>query len=786
MTDNHNQIDRLYEKLEVLLNRQDEFAREISKLQDEIGQLQPDKEEPVSEIIEDKSDVSLLKEELEKQETEVLATTEENKDKASPNVQTPKASPFKVKSDLEKFIGENLMNKIGIVITIIGVAIGAKYTIEHDLISPLTRIVLGYMVAVTLLGFGIKLKAKYEGYSAVLVSGAISIMYFITYFAYSLYDLIPQTLTFILMAVFTAFTVLSAISYNRQVIAHIGLVGAYAVPFLLSTEPGKAAVLFSYIAIINIGILFIAFKKMWKPLYLTSFVLSWVIYLFWYVADFDQAEHLSLSLLFVFVFFATFYATFIAYKLTGKHKFDAYEIIVLLVNSFIFFGIGYDILESHATGKHLLGLFTLFNAIVHAGVSVFVYRRKLADKNLFYLITGLVLVFVSIAIPVQLDGSWVTLLWLGEALLLFWIGRAKAVSIYEQLSYPLILVAFISICQDWALGYHQYSVDDPSGRLIPVFNILFLTSVLFVTAFSFMHLVNRNKNYTSVLHDKKELAQLVSFAIPAILIFSIYYAIRIEIDNYWYQLYTDSAISINEEGTTYSSKYWNHDLNRFKVVWLVNYTLLFVTVLSFVNIKKIRNERLGYINLALNTLAIAGFLLIGLYALSELRENYLEQYMAEYYKIGSFHIGIRYISMVFVALALYATSKYLHQDFMKRCLKKAFDYLLYISVLWILSSELIHWMDMADSTQSYKLGLSILWGVYSLCLIVIGLWKKKKHLRVGAISVFGVTLIKLFFYDISHLNTISKIIVFLSLGVLLLIISFLYNKYKTIVSDEDK
>ena len=55
---------------------------------------------------------------------------------------------------------------------------------------------------------------------------------------------------------------------------------------------------------------------------------------------------------------------------------------------------------------------------------------------------------------------------------------------------------------------------------------------------------------------------------------------------------------------------------------------------------------------------------------------------------------------------------------------------------------------------------------------------------MGAIVMFGLTLIKLFFYDISHLDTIAKTVVFVVLGILLLIISFLYNKYKHIISDE--
>ena len=123
---------------------------------------------------------------------------------------------------------------------------------------------------------------------------------------------------------------------------------------------------------------------------------------------------------------------------------------------------------------------------------------------------------------------------------------------------------------------------------------------------------------------------------------------------------------------------------------------------------------------------------------------------------------------------------------MQSNLKLPFALLLHITTLWVASSEMIHWLNVAGEAQSYKLGLSILWASYALLLIVLGIWKKKKYLRIGAIGLFGVTLIKLFFYDIRHLDTIAKTVVLVLLGVLLLIISFLYNKYKHIISDEDE
>ena len=678
-----------------------------------------------------------------------------------------------IKSNLEKFIGENLINKIGIAILVIGVGIGAKYSIENDLISPLTRILLGYLVGIGLLGLGMKLKKKYDNFSAVLVSGAMAILYFITYAAYSFYDLIPQTLAFVIMVIFTIFTVIAALNYNKQVIAHIGLVGAYAVPFLLSNETSRAAVLFSYVAILNIGILVIAFKKYWKLLYYVSFALTWLIFFSWYTTSFKESEHFTLAWTFVILFFAIFYTIFLAYKLVQKEKFEIQDIILVLLNSFIFYGIGYALLDNHEIGKQYLGLFTLGNAIIHFMVSVVIYLQKLADRNVFYLIAGLVLVFITIAIPVQLDGNWVTLLWAGEAALLFWIGRTKNTPIYEKLSYPLMIMAFISLLQDWGMAYNHYDFDAMSPSITPIINIHFLSSVLFIVAFWFINWINRNKNYTAVFGSNKELSRLVSMAIPALLLITIYLAFRMEIAYYWDQLQGEF---------TSANSYDNNDLKYFKNIWLIIYTMFFLFVLSIVNLKKLKINLLGFINLGLNALVLTVFLVQGLYELSELRESYIAG--SQFYQGSFFNISIRYVSFVFVALLLISSYNYLRQEYIKKELKIISELVFHLTILWIISSELLHWMDLGEATQSYKLGLSILWGVYALLLIALGIYKKKKYLRIGAIAVFGITLLKLFFYDISHLETIPKTIVFISLGTLLLIISFLYNKYKDVMADD--
>ena len=792
MEDNEDKIKILLEKLEKLLIKQQVFSIEVEELKKEIYKLK------ASRIVSDK-EVTTLKEvdsvaKEEEKEEEVVKKEEVEAPKKVHSmaqvIEPPKKvvptinKAPKVKTDLEKFIGENLINKIGIAITVIGVSIGAKYSIEHDLISPLTRIILGYLVGLGLLGFGIKLKEKYLDYSAVLVSGAMAILYFITFAAYDLYGLFPQIVTFILMLLFTVFTVVAAINYNKQIIAHIGLVGAYAVPFLLSTGSGRVDILFSYMLIINIGILIIAFKKDWKPLYYSAFILTWFIYAIWYFSEYIQDIHFALAFTFLILFFLVFYAMLLSYKILQKEKFVKTDIILLLSNSFTFFGLGYSILSNHEIGGQLLGIFTLCNAVLHFIVSMVIYKQKLADRNLFFLISGLVLVFLTVAIPIQLDGNWVTLLWAGEAVILFWIGRTKNVPVYEKLSYPLMVLAVFSIVHDWSFVYNSYRPNFPATRMTPFINRNFLSSLVFIAAFAFINYINNQKKYISPLVNKKGVLLLISYAIPTILLFVTYSIFKIEIDIYWNQLYTDSVIKIKPEGEGYMNYFYNHDYVNYKVIWNVNYALLFLTILSFVNIKYLKNKVLGYVNLIFNVSTIAIFLIVGLYVISELRETYLNNTLSEYYQRSSLNIGIRYISYVFVIALFIACYKYIRQKFMDVNLYLFFELLVYTSILWIASSELLNWMDIANTAHSYKLGLSILWGLYALLLIGIGIWKKKKQLRIGAIALFGVTLVKLFLYDIAHLDTISKTIVLVALGVLLLLISFLYNKYKHIIADE--
>lgn len=779
-------IIELEQRIGNLLYRQSVFYKEIKQLENELAELK--RQSNFSSV----STANTVKTPAEKPVERPIETSAEKPTEKTvitaptapkPQVSAPKISLPKQPSDLEKIIGESWINKIGILIVVIGVAIGAKYSIENELISPLTRIILGYLVGIGLLGFGIKLKPKFEGYSAVLVSGAISIFYFITYFAYSFYDLIPQALAFVMMLIFTAFTVFTAIKYNRVVIAHIGLIGAYAVPFLLSSGSGRVDILFSYMLIINLGILFISIKKDWKTLHYSAFFFTWMIYGSWFADksfDSNLQGYEALGLGFATAFFLVFYGVSLFNNIISKEKLDKVNIILILLNSFIYFGFGFGIFNGHSVLDSYLGLFTLFNAAIHFAVLFFIKSKKLADSTLFYSTLGMVFTFITIAIPIQLDGNWVTLMWTAQGAILFWLGKTKKISIYEKISLPILGLAFLSFLEDWER--YSYAVD---LDIHAFWNINFLTGIFAVLGYGFAVYLSR-KHPDPEIEKNSPFNTIKSFYLPVLLVLTAYLTFRNEIGYFFDYWYESTSLKGKEIGETDEFSLYNYDIEIFKNIYLLVYSLIFFGGMALLNFYKFKNKILGVSAIAIGLLVLFAAQTFGVGELGELRYSYINGHYSKYFDVSINYILVRYLLWGATGFTLWAIFKNAKSYIENVKFHIFLEAVIHISILNFLSNELVTWLDIAGYQDIFKLGLSILWSVYSLILVSLGIYKKKKHLRIFALVLFGITLAKLFLYDISNLSTISKTIVLIILGLLLLIISFLYNKFKDKIGDETK
>jgi hypothetical protein len=100
------------------------------------------------------------------------------------------------------------------------------------------------------------------------------------------------------------------------------------------------------------------------------------------------------------------------------------------------------------------------------------------------------------------------------------------------------------------------------------------------------------------------------------------------------------------------------------------------------------------------------------------------------------------------------------------------------------NSDIAYYFFENLTTTVIKSGFPILWGLLAFVLLSLGIKRGYKELRIAALSLIGLTVLKLFVYDIRNVSEGGKIAAFILLGLVLLVISFTYQKIKAIILEE--
>jgi uncharacterized membrane protein len=114
----------------------------------------------------------------------------------------------------------------------------------------------------------------------------------------------------------------------------------------------------------------------------------------------------------------------------------------------------------------------------------------------------------------------------------------------------------------------------------------------------------------------------------------------------------------------------------------------------------------------------------------------------------------------------------------------------HLLLIWAISAEIISICDQ-QSLLNFKsqissinfenvknVLLSISWTVYSIVLLVIGIFKKSTYNRFLSIALFCVVIFKVFLIDTSNLDNLSRFYSFITLGFILLLAGYLYYRYQ--------
>ncbi|CAD0008306.1 DUF2339 domain-containing protein [Flavobacterium salmonis] len=691
--------------------------------------------------------------------------------------------------DLEKFIGENLINKIGVLILVLGISYFVKYAIDKDWINEPARVGIGVLCGVLVMGIAHKLRKNYAAFSSVIVAGAIAIFYFTIGIAFHDYHLFNQSIAFSIMVVITAFSALISLSYNRIELAVLSLIGGFAVPFMVSAGEGNYIVLFSYITILNIGILAIAYYKKWNLVNMLTYIFTVLLYGGWLADDLTgEKPHYLGALLFGFAFYFIFILMNIINNIRTKGEFSKTQLTILASNTFLFYAAGMAILSNFH--PELRGLFTTAIALLNLTYALFLYKKFGLDKKAVYLLIGLTLTFITLAIPIQFEGNYITLFWAAEAVLLLWLSQKSKISSYRFGSVIDHILMIISLIMDWDLFY---SNDLPLKIII---NPIFITGVFaFSSLFAIWFLLKNETETITFLNitfnpeKYKKYVLIIGLSILYLTgLLEIIYQSNTHIEN------INSAIALP-----------------------VLYHLLFCVMLSSALIKSKTNEgsQLAIIIAVTNIVLFTfGFSNYAFFEHTDIIRTGKGQPIAFY---------LHYISLAIIVYSGYQLFQIQNRNNFSFFKNRYFVWVAAFFIIYIASSEvMLHGLVLMNSpvtlqdiqtstmyasykseipylreliaedviglarTKIIKTGFPILWGILAFAFLIIGIKKQVKTIRIIALSLLGLTILKLFSYDISNISETGKIISFILLGILILIISFVYQKIKVLVIDETK
>lgn len=402
--------------------------------------------------------------------------------------------------DLESTIGGSWFNWIGIIAVTFGIAFFLKYAFDKQWIGPLGRVSIAALVGIALLYLGDRLRRRgMRSYAYVLSGGGILILYLSDFAAYNFYQLISQPTAFALMAAVTTAAVLLSVRLDAIPVAFLGLVGGFLTPVLLSTGVDNQVGLFTYIVLLDAGVLALAYFKRWRSLDFASFAGTVLMTLGWAVKFYVPGK-VWITLFFVSVFFLLYSLLAIFHNVLHRRLTQWFDVMLALVNAAFYFGLSYVLLVDAGLNHTTPATQAFLLCIFFTGLFYITWRRSPQDRLLRYSYVCAAATYLTVALAIQLELHWVTMAWAAEGLMLTWVGLRSGEEAARQAGLAVLGVAI----GHWFIRDMlavDYSLD---ASFIPLFNQRALSCAVLVGAIAcaaqlYKRAKNVDEDYRSTL-----------------------------------------------------------------------------------------------------------------------------------------------------------------------------------------------------------------------------------------------------------------------------------------------
>ena len=512
-------------------------------------------------------------------------------------------------------------------------------------------------------------------------------------------------------------------------IAILGIIGGFATPVLLQEHLPEQQYLLTYVLVLDLGVLGLATLRNWQWFTLLALIGSLALFGMWAV-EFDPQENLLLGQIAITLIFLVFVGATTLFHIIWRRGPGPADQLLMVLNAGAYFGISYGLLWDEF--RPWIGGFTLLLALFYGGIGYLAMKRSKENVNLSLMALGIALVFVTIAVPVQLGGPWVSVAWAVEGTVLIWLSFALKI---WQLRWFGVGVS--AIFAAWLLF-----IDTPAALtadIRPLFNVYMPAYLIGIIAtFVAAYILRRHRSELG----ERESDLFTAFLVAGTAMFTI--AVPVQVGDEWIA--------------------FTWAVEAVALVWL-----------SF---------RLGIHQLRMSAIGVFVTLSIRLLVFDTLVDLEGFRLMLNY-RMMAFASGV---VALYVVVFLLGRNRDSAQEWEKEILLPI--YLLGASflTLYVLSAEVIASVDsgIVDATGQTadfvkSLGLSLLWAVYAIIGLVVGIIKRWRMVRLAALALLAIPILKLFLVDSFELERGYRVAAFLSLGAILLAGGFFYQRYSTAI-----
>ena len=314
----------------------------------------------------------------------------------------------------------NVVAKAGVLVLFVGVSFLLKYAVERNALPIETRLAGTAAAALALIVTGWRLRARRAGFGLVLQGGGIGILYLTIFAAARLYQLLPLGLTFALLLALVALSAALAVLQDARALATLGTVGGFLAPVLTSTGSGSHVALFGYYALLNLGIVAIAWFRAWRVLNLTGFVFTFVIAAAW-GQRYYRPEYFASTEPFLVLSFLFYVAVAVLFAHRHPPRLRGYVDGTLVFGlPLVCFALQWPLVRDIEFGRAWTALGM---GAVYLVLARWLWRRGFAGLRMLnecFLALGVVA--LSVAIPFAFDGHITAAAWALEGAGLVWIG----------------------------------------------------------------------------------------------------------------------------------------------------------------------------------------------------------------------------------------------------------------------------------------------------------------------------------------------------------------------------